>query len=132
MIVFLRLFFVAVLGSMLWVTSWASQQCALFNVPAEVYTHRWFIATLFDAYWGFLTFYIWVAWRERSWVGRLTWLIAILLLGNLAMAAYCLERLLQVSTRATFAEVVAAPRENSGILGPLLAVAGVSVILLLA
>jgi hypothetical protein len=92
----LRLFFLVVLASMLWVTSWASMQCALWKVPRELATHPWFIATLFDAYWGFLTFYCWVCWKETSWVKRIVWLIAILLLGNIAMAVYMLNKLFRL------------------------------------
>ena len=36
MILFLRVLFLAVLVSMLWVTGWASLQCPLFAVPREV------------------------------------------------------------------------------------------------
>lgn len=122
MVVALRLFFLVVLASMFGVTGWASSLCPLFGVPREVATHPWFIATLFDAYWGFLTFYLWVAWREKSWLGRISWLIAILLLGNIAMAAYCLERLFQVTPSASFAEIIAVRRDRPSWLGPILTV----------
>ena len=92
----LRVFFLIVLASMLWVTSWASLQCALWDTPREVATHPWFIATLFDAYWGFLTFFCWVCWKETSWLKRTAWLIAILLLGNIAMAVYVLNKLFRL------------------------------------
>jgi hypothetical protein len=93
MIWFLRILFLAVLGSMLAVTSWASLQCALFDIPREVYAHPWFIATLVDAYWGFITFYVWAAWKEQGNAARALWLLAVLALGNIAMAAYFLREL---------------------------------------
>lgn len=96
MIVTLRIFFVVVLASMLWVTSWASLSCALWKTPREVATHPWFIATLFDAYWGFLTFFCWVCWKETSALARGAWLVAILLLGNIAMAVYMLIKLFRL------------------------------------
>ena len=65
MILFLRFFFVLVLISMLAVTFWASMQCALWKTPREVVTHPWFIATLFDTYWAFLTFYCWLAYKDH-------------------------------------------------------------------
>ncbi|MCF7761168.1 MAG: hypothetical protein K9M98_11760, partial [Cephaloticoccus sp.] len=68
MLWFLRCLFLVVIGSMLAVTGWASSQCALFSIPREVLTHPWFIATLFDAYWAFITFYVWVAWKEQTLV----------------------------------------------------------------
>jgi hypothetical protein len=98
---FLRVFFIVVLVSMLSVTIWASIQGALWKVPREVATHPWFIATLFDAYWGFLTFYCWVFYLERSLLARVLWLVAILLLGNIAMAVYALIRLIRLPADAT-------------------------------
>lgn len=97
----LRVFFIMVLVSMLSVTLWASLQGALWKVPREVATHPWFIATLFDAYWGFLTFYCWVFYLERSSLSRVLWLVAILLLGNIAMAVYALIRLFRLPVDAT-------------------------------
>lgn len=78
---------------MLGVTTWASLKGALWDTPREVATHPWFIATLFDTYFAFLTFYCWVAYKETSNRARVVWLIAILLLGNIAMAIYMLWKL---------------------------------------
>lgn len=102
----LRVFFLIVLASMLWVTGWASWSCALWKTPREVATHPWFIATLFDAYWGFLTFWCWVCWKETSWIKRIVWLIAILLLGNIAMSAYVLNKLFRLPTDATVRDLL--------------------------
>lgn len=106
MILTLRIFFVLVLVSMLGVTSWASTQCALWAIPKTVSGHPWFIATLFDAYWGFLTFYCWVVYKEPSVVARASWLIAILLLGNIAMAIYMLIELFRVPITGNIEAVV--------------------------
>ncbi|MDB6139487.1 MAG: hypothetical protein JWO94_2559, partial [Verrucomicrobiaceae bacterium] len=91
---------------MLWVTSWATMQCALWNTPHEVATHPWFIATLADAYWGFITFYCWVAYKERTWAAKILWLIAIILLGNIAMSVYLLIQLFRVPATARLEEVL--------------------------
>ena len=107
MIRFLKVFFIVVLLSMLWVTSWASIECALWKTPQSVVTHPWFIATLFDTYWGFLTFYCWVCYKEASWVKRIVWLIAILLLGNIAMSAYVLNKLFRLPTDGTVKDLLA-------------------------
>src|SRR5882757_7019044 len=93
MIWFLRIAFAAVLGTMLSVTTWASNHVALWKTPHAVATHPWFIVTLFDTYFAFLTFWLWVAYKERTVLSRVTWLIAILLLGNIAMATYMLIKL---------------------------------------
>jgi len=106
MIWFLRSFFVIVLVSMLSVTSWASLHCALWEIPGTVGGHPWFIATLFDTYWAFLTFYCWVAYKEPSWLAKITWLIAILLLGNIAMAVYMLIQLSRVPAHARLEDIL--------------------------
>lgn len=106
MIWFLRCFFIVVLVSMLAVTSWASMNCALWDIPGSVGGHPWFIATLFDTYWAFLTFYCWVAYKERTWLARIGWLLGILLLGNIAMAAYMLIQLIRVPTQARIEDVL--------------------------
>jgi hypothetical protein len=125
MIIFLRCFFILILASMLAVTSWAAWRCPLFEVPREVATHPWFIATLFDAYWGFLTFYVWVFFQQKNLLSRVAWLIAILLLGNIAMALYCLAALFQVPASAAFADVVTTRTDRPGNLGLGLAAAGI-------
>ncbi len=112
MLWFLRLLFIAVLGSMLWVTSWASFQVSILAIPREVFTHPWFIATLFDAYFGFLTFYVWQAWKEQSLAARVLWFVAVMLLGNLAMAIYMLAELFRIKESAQLVAVFS--RRNPG------------------
>ena len=46
MLWFLRFLFIAVLGSMLCVTSWASMRVSVLAIPREVFTHPWFIAVM--------------------------------------------------------------------------------------
>ena len=53
----------------------------------------WAWATLYDAYFGFVTFYCWVAWRERSLGAKVLWFVLVLLLGNIAMSLYVLLQL---------------------------------------
>lgn len=96
MLWFLRILFLSVLSSMIAVTGWASMRCPLFDIPGEVATHPWFIATLLDAYWGFITFYVWLAWKEQGLAARVLWFPAVLALGNLAMAVYFLRELFAV------------------------------------
>ena len=102
----LRIIFLLVLVTMLCATSWASYQCALWKTPHEVVTHPWFIATLFDCYFGFLTFYAWLAYKEPGWGARIGWFIAILLLGNIAMSTYMLITLFKLPANARVAQVL--------------------------
>ena len=128
MILFLRGLFLVVLASMLAVTTWAGLQCPLFGVPRAVATHPWFIATLFDTYWAFVAFFLWVCFKQAAWSARVAWFIAIMLLGNIAMAAYCLRELFTVSTQEPLATVINRRREGADTLGLLLALAGAGVI----
>lgn len=88
--------------SMLIVTSWASTHESVVVALQRLPSDPWFIATMFDAYFGFIFFWFWVLYRERQsslttshWIIRsIAWLIGILLLGNIAMAVYIL---LQIS-----------------------------------
>jgi len=130
MIIFLRGLFILVILSMLAVTSWASLQCPLFAVPREVLGHPWFIATLVDAYWGFATFFVWVGYKQTSWIARLAWFVAIMLLGNIAMAAYCLDELFRVPSDGKITEVLTTHRTGVGALGMVLAATGIAVLLL--
>jgi hypothetical protein len=97
----LRIAFSVVLVSMLCVTSWASTLLPLWQTPRALLLHPWFIATLFDCYFGFLTFYLWVAYRETSWLARLLWLLGILALGNIAMSTYMLIALWRLPANAS-------------------------------
>lgn len=130
MILFLRALFLAVIASMLWVTTWASLQCPLFAVPRDVFAHPWFIATMFDAYWGFTTFFVWVCYKQTSWLARVAWFVAIMLLGNIAMSAFCLAELFRSPGDAKLGDVLVVRRAGSGILGPTLAVLGIVVVVL--
>ncbi len=130
MILFLRGLFIVVIASMLWVTTWASLQCPLFAVPREVFTHPWFIATMFDAYWGFTTFFVWVCYKQTAWVARLAWFVAIMLLGNIAMSAYCVNELFHLPREGRLADVLTARRSGPGALGLTLAGLGVAVVAL--
>ena len=106
MIWFLRIAFSGVLFTMLCATSWASLQCPLWKTPQSVVAHPWFIATLFDTYFGFLTFYAWLAYKETGWFARISWLIAILLLGNIAMSIYMLVTLYRLPPDASMERVL--------------------------
>lgn len=106
MIISLRFAAGFVLIAMLAVTTWASTEVALWKTPPEVATHPWFIATLFDTYFAFLTFYVWLAYKETSNLARVLWLLAILLLGNIAMAIYLLRELFRLPTTAAMEDLL--------------------------
>ena len=130
MIIFLRALFIVVIASMLAVTTWASLHTPIFSIPRDVFTHPWFIATLFDAYWAFIAFYVWVAWKEQSTAARIGWFVAIIALGNIAMAVYMLRELFAVPADGPLDPVFTRRNAGSVLLPVLLGAAGVGVYLL--
>lgn len=113
MIWFLRLLFIAVIVSMLCVTTWASLHQPLGDFArSATFREPWVVATLVDAYWAFITFFVWVAWKEDALVARVLWFLSIVLLGNIAMAIYMLRELFSVPTNAPLVDVFA--RRNQG------------------
>lgn len=131
MIWFLRLLFTVVVASMLWVTSWASLHQSLGDFArSATIRDPWVIATLVDAYWAFITFYVWVAWKEQSPVARVLWFVSIILLGNLAMAAYMLGQLFTVPASAPLAEVFTRRQPGKLMLPALLTLISIGVYLL--
>lgn len=93
MIVFLRVLFSLILVVMAGVTTWAGRNKNFFEGGGELLRNPWGVATLFDAYLGFLTFYVWVAYKERTLFARIAWFLLIMTLGNITMALYVLLKL---------------------------------------
>lgn len=104
----LRLVFGAILAAMLLVTGWASLAQPLWQWGGLVRgpDRAWTIATLADAYAGFLTCYAWVYYKERA-PGRIGWFVAIMLLGNIAMASYLLRELARLGPGEPLARLLA-------------------------
>ena len=95
----LLLLSLAALASLVGVSVWATSEIgivtaieALLAEPAAG-THPWFVATLADAYFGFLWFWAWIAYKATSNLARAAWLVLVLGLGNIAMAGYMLLQL---------------------------------------
>jgi hypothetical protein len=87
---FLIAFCLTVILCMTIITVVASLDRSVLEGGRGLWPDPWFIATLMDAYFAFLTFYLWVAYKETSWFARSGWLIAILCLGNFAISGYLL------------------------------------------
>jgi Protein of unknown function (DUF1475) len=66
----------------------------------------WTYATLADAYFGFLTFYAWVFYKETRAGARAGWFFAIMLLGNIAMAVYVLLQLAKLPAGASVSQLL--------------------------
>jgi hypothetical protein len=109
MIKALKLLFGGVLVVMLYVTIAAGLERGILEAGENLWPNPWFRATLVDAYCGFLTFYAWVFYRERTWAGRGLWFVAIMALGNIAMSAYVLARLFRLPPGAGAEQLLLRP-----------------------
>ena len=104
----LRILFCAVFVSMLIVTSWAGMHQSMFawgglTTGPDRY---WTIATVMDAYFGFLTFYAWVLYKEMRSLPRVVWFFAIVMFGNMAMSLYVLIQLARLRSDGTAADLL--------------------------
>jgi hypothetical protein len=106
----LKVLFGAILAVMLAATVTAALDGSVFEAGARLWPEPWFRATLADAYCGFLAFYAWVFYREPSWAGRAGWFVAIMALGNIAMAVYVLARLFRLPAGAGAEQLLLRPR----------------------
>jgi Protein of unknown function (DUF1475) len=110
MIAALKAFFALVLATMLAVTAWASFDRSMLEA-GNLLRDPWAVATLCDAYFGFLTFYLWVLYKERGWPQRAAWLLLLLSLGNMAVATYALLQLYRLPAGASVEDLLLrAPR----------------------
>ncbi len=93
----LKLLFGAILVAMLYVTVSASLEQGVFEAAAALWPDPWFRATLADAYFGFLTVYVWIAYKETGWARRVLWFVLLMGFGNIAIAVYVLIQLFRHS-----------------------------------
>jgi hypothetical protein len=89
----LKLLFGAVFLWMTVTTIRSSFAVSLLKAWPSYAANPWAIATLCDAYFGFLTFYIWVAYKESRMKSRVLWFLLIMGLGNIATSLYVLIQL---------------------------------------
>jgi hypothetical protein len=92
----LKTVFAAIFVWMTVTTIRASLAVSLWDAWAGFAANPWAVATLYDAYCGFLTFYVWVVYKERGWGARILWFVLIMGLGNIAMSAYVLIQLFRL------------------------------------
>lgn len=97
----LQWLFGLILVAMVVVTTRASLDRSVLEAGNGLWHDWWFRATLADAYFGFLTVYAWVWYREGAWGPRLVWGILFALLGNIAMSIYVLRAIARLPAGAT-------------------------------
>jgi hypothetical protein len=103
---FLKGFFAFTLLTMLSITITASINQNIFEAVGNMWPNWWFRATLADAYFGFLVFFVWVAYKELRIWRKLLWFALIMLLGNLAIPAYMLTEIYKLQVGDSFATLL--------------------------
>lgn len=93
---FLKMVFGFIFAFMVAMTIRTSQQQSLWAALPGFAASPWSMATLYDAYCGFITFFCWLAWRERALAAKIVWFVLIMALGNIAMSLYVLIQLFQL------------------------------------
>ena len=91
---FLKLLFGTIFVWMTVLTVRTSLAVSLWTAWPSYAANPWAIATLYDAYFGFLIFYVWSAYKERSMWSRVGWFVLIMGLGNIATSLYVLIQLM--------------------------------------
>jgi len=93
-------FLITLFGSifiwMIVLTVQTSLKMPIWDAFATFGDNPWAVATLWDAYFGFLTFYGWVAWKENATSSQILWFILVMALGNIAMSLYVLIQLFRL------------------------------------
>jgi hypothetical protein len=104
----LKMMFSSIFLWMVGMTTYVSLHKPLWQAGWEFSwaTHPWAVATLFDAYFGFLTFFVWVCFRERTLAAKLIWFVLIMALGNIAMSAYVLIQLFRLKSQEPLSNLV--------------------------
>ena len=92
----LRVLFALIFLGMLAVITTAGIDQSMFEAVRKMWPNWWFKVTLADLYFGFITFFVWVAYKELLLWRKLVWLASIMLLGNLATSAYVLLELFKL------------------------------------
>lgn len=92
----LKVLFATIFVWMAVLTIRTSLTISLWDAWDSFAANPWAVATLHDAYFGFITFWVWVAYKEQKAWSAALWLILILCLGNIAMSLYVLIQLFRL------------------------------------
>jgi len=94
----LTILFSGIFLSLLYQTIVASLDQDVITVGAEIWAMPWGRATLMDAYFGFITFFIWLMYKENSAIKSTICFLFLMIFGNFFMSAYMLIQLRKLKT----------------------------------
>jgi hypothetical protein len=89
----LQIWFSLVFAILLAGTIYASLEKNVLHAYVDLGRDRWGLATLFDAYFGFTAFFLWVAYKEVTTAKRVLWFVLLMSMGNFAISGYSLWQL---------------------------------------
>lgn len=107
--IFLILLFSFIFLFMVVMTARSQIQVSFWDFPhwqPQYAANPWAMATLWDAYFGFTTFFVWVCYKERRIVMRALWFVLIMALGNITMSGYVLIQLFRLKPGQPVSDVV--------------------------
>lgn len=104
----LKITFAAIFLWMVGMTTYVSLHKSLWLAGSEFswVSSPWAVATLSDAYFGFLTFFVWVCFKERGLAAKVIWFLLIMGLGNIAMSGYVLIQLFRLKSEEPLSNLV--------------------------
>jgi hypothetical protein len=112
----MKAFLVALFGTiflfMVTMTIKTSLHMGLSEAWPSYRANPWAMATLYDAYFGFITFFAWVAYRETKLGVKALWFVLIMGLGNIAMSLYVLIQLLRLKPGEPAGAILLRKAEN--------------------
>lgn len=105
MIAFLKILFSAVLLFMCYEVIITSLESNLFEQWDFLGNIPWMRATLFDFYANVLVIFLWVCYKEDSYLSKIIWLILLVCLGSIASCIYILIQLFKLNKDANLREL---------------------------
>jgi hypothetical protein len=92
----LKVIYSAILIFMIYATTDASLKLNLLTHLPTLIQDPWAVMTLYDAYFAFLFFYLWVHYKEDSILFRIFMFVMIVCLGTMAMSIYMLVQIFKL------------------------------------
>jgi hypothetical protein len=88
---------IAVSGTILLFMIWqiinTSLESSLFDELPKLVQIPWMEATLYDFYANVFFIYLWIFYKEKNWVKKISWLFFLILMGSVATCVYILKEL---------------------------------------
>ena len=105
MITFLKVLFSLVLLFMCYEVVSTSLQSNLFTEWDYLAGIPWMRTTLWDFYANVLVIFVWVSYKEKSFIAKILWLILLVCLGSIATCAYVLIQLFKLKNGDSLKEL---------------------------